>query len=251
MLDDVILEKINESEKVLIGIGEEFERIEFLNEQEEFVKTMNLLVDYDRIDLKPLLTDIYLEKDDKLKSALRNLYQIVKDKDYYLISTCQTEMFENIGFDAGRVVTPCVNMKLLQCENACDNSLRTMDLNEKDMICQGLKKGEIVEIGTCEACGKKMILNSLYAEKYNEKGYAESWENYRKWLQTTVNKKLTILELGVNLGFPSVIRFPFEKVAFYNQKSCFIRVNEKLYQLSQDLQGKGIPVEKNAIDWLL
>ena len=94
-------------------------------------------------------------------------------------------------------------------------------------------------------------MNNVYANNYDESGYLENWSIYKKWLQGTINKKLCILELGVDLSFPSVIRWPFEKVAFYNQKADFIRVNERLYHMSEELKDKGISVAKNSIDWLL
>lgn len=96
-----------------------------------------------------------------------------------------------------------------------------------------------------------MVLNNVYASKYNEEGYLKDWSRYTKWLQGTLNKKLCILELGVNLVFPSIIRWPFEKVGFYNQKATFIRVNETLYHMSEELKDKGISVAQNSIDWLL
>ena len=77
------------------------------------------------------------------------------------------------------------------------------------------------------------------------------WSIYKKWLQGTINKNVCILELGVGLVFPSVIRWPFEKVAFYNQKAVFVRVNERLYHMSEELKDKGVSVAQNAIDWLL
>ena len=52
------------------------------------------------------------------------------------------------------------------------------------------------------------------------------------------------------MNLPSVIRFPFEKIAFFNQKAEFIRVHEKLYQLSEELGGKGISQAQNAVKFL-
>ena len=65
-----------------------------------------------------------------------------------------------------------------------------------------------------------------------------------------MNHKLLVLELGVGMQFPSVIRWPFEKVVFFNQKAFLCRVNEKLYQLTEELAGKGCGISMNAIDWL-
>ena len=65
-----------------------------------------------------------------------------------------------------------------------------------------------------------------------------------------MNKKLLVLELGVGMRFPSVIRWPFEKVVFFNQKAFLCRVNEKLYHLTEELAEKGCGISVNAIDWL-
>ena len=62
------------------------------------------------------------------------------------------------------------------------------------------------------------MLNNVYAENYDESGYLDQWGHYRKWLQGTLNRRLFVLELGVGMRFPSVVRWPFEKVAFFNQK---------------------------------
>ena len=87
-------------------------------------------------------------------------------------------------------------------------------------------------------------------EEESEEGKTTRWERYMKWLQGTLNKKVLILELGVGMKFPSVIRWPFEKVAYFNQKAGFYRVNETLYQLTEELKEKGISIPKNSIDWL-
>ena len=95
-----------------------------------------------------------------------------------------------------------------------------------------------------------MVLNNIYAENYNEKGYLEQWSLYTKWLQGTLNRKLLVLELGEGMRFPTVIRWPFEKIAYFNKKAVFVRVNEELYQLTEELSEKGLGISKNAIAWL-
>jgi len=59
------------------------------------------------------------------------------------------------------------------------------------------------------------------------------------------------LELGVDLTYPSIIRWPFEKVAFYNQKAHFVRVNKRLYHMSEEIRDKGVSIAENAVQWLL
>ena len=107
-----------------------------------------------------------------------------------------------------------------------------------------------IKLGNCPSCGKPLIFNNIYAEKYDENGYLSQWQLYTKWLQGTLNRRILILELGVGMKFPSVIRWPFEKIAFFNNKASFYRVNETLYQMSEELKDKGISIAKNSIDWL-
>jgi len=246
-----ILEKIAASNKILIGLGEEFEEVEYLNKQSEYVDRMKWLLERDRIDLKPYLSDSYLKNDISLLQALKALKAAVDGKDYYIITTLQTGLLDELGFDQNRIVMPCASLDKKQCTDGCNESICEITSDEKREIEQALLHMKIPALGKCSKCGKDMIVNSLYAEKYCESGYLDRWNDYRTWLQGTVNKSLLILELGVNMTYPTVIRLPFEKIAFYNQKAEMFRVNEKLYQMSAELAGKGISIANNAIDWLI
>ena len=76
------------------------------------------------------------------------------------------------------------------------------------------------------------------------------WDKYTKWLQGTLNRNVLILELGVGLKYPRVIRFPFEKAAYFNKKADFIRVHGRLYQMTEELGDKGISIAQNAVAFL-
>lgn len=78
----------------------------------------------------------------------------------------------------------------------------------------------------------------------------KEWETYMKWLQGTLNRKLFVLELGVGLKYPNVIRFPFEKIAYFNQKSDFFRIHDRLFQLPAELNGKGTSIAENPVELL-
>ena len=238
---------------LLVGIGEEFEERSLLKAQPEYTACAECLEQQERPDLLPLLADGILRDRGRAVTALQKLYQIVADKNYYLVSTCQTDILDEAGFPGERVVTPCGTLRKKQCICGCEQSLLTVKAAERDRLYQAVisGSGELDQLGSCPQCQSKMVLNNIYVKKYNEKGYLEDWSRYTKWLQGTLNRKVCILELGVNLDYPSVIRFPFEKMGYYNRKASFIRVNERLYQLTQELHDKGISIAKNAIDWLL
>ena len=203
----------------------------------------------------PFLEKAYLEdeKEAETVQAYRNLHELVKDKNYFIVTTCIDGYIENAGFDLEKVVEPCGNYLKLQCSEKCtselwDSESYIYEIKKKLEQSEALKG---MERPVCPHCGKPLVFNNIVNENYVEEGYLSQWETYTKWLQGTVNKKLCILELGVGMNLPNIIRWPFEKVAFYNQKASFFRINEKLYQLTEEIGEKGISIEGNARDYLL
>lgn len=249
-----VRELLAEAQLVLVGLGEEFYDIKRLKEDKEYSEVAELLEAENKQWLFPLWNNHYIRKyNPSVEAALAKLTDLLKDKNYYVVSICANGLAERAGFKEGRLVSPCGSSFKVQCENHCEGVLTELSEQELSTLCVQMEKREIKEISLprCPVCGGAMCLNNVYTEKYDEKGYLQDWGVYTKWLQGTLNRKLCVLELGVNLTYPSVIRFPFEKIGFYNQKASFVRVNEKLYQLSEDLKDKGISIPKNSIDWLL
>ena len=76
------------------------------------------------------------------------------------------------------------------------------------------------------------------------------WEAYTKWLQNTLNHKLCILELGVGFAYPSVIRFPFEKIAYFNQKARLVRVHSEFAQLTPEIRERSLSVTMSSVKLL-
>lgn len=171
----------------------------------------------------------------------KGIKELVGDKDYYIITLSKDDLiFKYLGEDA-RVTAPCGSVSRYQCENACVNIEDERFANYDGRVILS------VDEGTCPVCGGRLVPNNILAEHYAEEGYLKSFADYKKWLQGTVNRKLCILELGVNLKYPGVIRFAFDKLCYYNQKSTFYRVDEKLYQHTAENKERGISVPMKPI----
>ena len=249
-----IRELLSDAQLVLVGLGEEFYDSKGLKEDKAYSEVAELLEAENKPWLIPLWNNYYIRKHNpSVGAALAKLAEILKDKNYYAVSICANGLVEKAGFKEGRLVSPCGSPFKVQCEKHCEGVVTELSEEEISLICAQMEKREIkgISLRRCPICGQEMCLNNVYTEKYDENGYLQNWGVYTKWLQGTLNRKLCILEMGVNLTYPSVIRFPFEKIGFYNQKASFVRVNEKLYQLAEDLKDKGISIAKNSIDWLL
>lgn len=81
-------------------------------------------------------------------------------------------------------------------------------------------------------------------------GQEKQWEAYMNWLSCSLTHELTILELGEGFADPMVMRWPFEKVLYMHQKATLIRVHPMLYQVPADLNGRGIGVKENCIQFV-
>lgn len=79
----------------------------------------------------------------------------------------------------------------------------------------------------------------------------EGWEEYQKWLAFTLNKNLLVLELGEGFANPGLIRFPFEKVTYFNQKSKMYRVNATFPQISDEIAARATAVKKNSVAFVM
>ena len=259
--NEEILEQLTQAEKILVGIGEEFDAENALGQNREYAEGCNILKAAGFGWAIPLWNNYCFERlgDAALSSAIRKLSVILRGKDVFLVSTSINDTIAGSGI---RAVMPCGSLQKKQCVEGCEEVLLNMTEEDIDKIWQGfevlfeegekslLKSGELLCLGNCPKCGRPLVLNTVYAENYNEHGYLDHWNEYTKWLQGTLNKKLLVLELGGGMRFPSVIRWPFEKVVFFNQKAFLCRVNEKLYHLTEELAEKGCGISVNAIDWL-
>lgn len=260
MKNEEILAGIKSADMVLVGLGEEFNDEKKLRELPEYTRGRELLQEAGYHWLQPAWNEYCLNKigGDYIKSVLEKLAVLLEDKNYFVVTTSTNKMIAEIPWKKDRLVMPCGSTLKKQCVKGCAGIVDNVNEEDEDFMNEcfdSLYSGifpqnEEMKLGNCPKCGKNMIFNNIFAESYNEAGYTEQWQMYTRWLQGTLNRKLIVLELGVNMRFPSVIRWPFEKVVFFNNKAMLIRVNENLYQLTEELSGKGCGIPQNAIEWL-
>lgn len=120
-----------------------------------------------------------------------------------------------------------------------------------DKLSELLKKKDYFIVTLQDRAGLEAagIVPEQITAPFSEGESQESWEKYLHWLSFTLNQKLCILELGVGFKNPDVIRFPFEKTCYFNQKSRYIRINETFPQLSAEIADRGVSIKRNPADF--
>ncbi len=112
-------------------------------------------------------------------------------------------------------------------------------LSEKDYFVVNVSDDLMIKESAIDLAKITSPLDETVSEEENE----AKWNEYTAWLQRTLNKNLCILELGVGFDMPTLVRWPFEKIAMLNNKAFLCRVNESFPQLPDDIGDKGISVK--------
>lgn len=177
----------------------------------------------------------------------KNIYEDVKDKEYFVITTNVDDQFYKTGFDKNKIFRVQGSYRLIQCSQACHNKL----YDDKDMVNKMLENidkdlkvpTELVPI--CPVCGETMEPN-LRKDAYfvqDELWYKQN-DLYEKFISDNKNKKVMLLEFGVGFNTPGIIRFPFEQMVSQNPNWKLIRFNKE-EQCFYDLKDRFISVKED------
>lgn len=253
-----MINDINEADLVLIGIGEQFRyQWHMLETDQRYVEIINEVEQKTEYEvILPYLYKFMLNKmtDRRLEQAYEKLEQLLVGKNYFIVSTEIDDYILQSGFSKDRIVTPCGGFRSLQCDDNCQNEIveiPEMVMDQIDKYYHKIISIDEISIPTCSHCGKALVMNQMGVTKYCENGYLDQWKVYTKWLQGSMNRKLTILELGMGMQFPSVFRWPAEKLVFYNMKSRLYRIHSDFYQIGDEIKDRAVAVKADPISFLL
>lgn len=248
-----LIEILDAADMVLVGMGEDFEGKEALEQNEDYLRICGEVAAAGMEWVMPYVNRYFSEKNEKLQTAMQELKRLLDKRNYFVVSVCMNGMAAEAGILPERMTEPCGSYTKLQCASGCEESIRATDtvfLKEIEKCIRGEKEWHTLETPVCEQCKLPMVFNSLYAEHYAEEGYKTGWERYTRWLQGTLGKKLCVLELGAGLMFAGILRFRFEKIVALNQKAGIVRIHRSLYQMPNEISGRGKSISQNAVDFM-
>ena len=164
------------------------------------------------------------------KPVYNELYDLVKDKNYFVITTNVDHCFQKAGFDKQRLFYTQGDYGLFQCSVPChdktyDNEkiVRRMTVEQKDM------KIPSELIPRCPICGKPMTMNLRSDDKFVEDdGWKAACGRYEKFISHNKDKKILFLELGVGMNTPVIIKYPFWRMTADNKKAQYVCINKDI-----------------------
>ena len=157
----------------------------------------------------------------------KTLFELVKDKDYFVITTNVDHQFQKAGFDKERLFYTQGDYGLFQCSEPCHNQTYDNEEIVKDMIeFQEDMKIPTELIPKCPKCGKPMTMNLRSDDKFVEdEGWHRAAKRYDDFLQSHEGKHILFLELGVGYNTPVIIKYPFWKMTAKNPNAVYACLN--------------------------
>lgn len=157
----------------------------------------------------------------------KGLFELVKDKDYFVLTTNVDHQFQKAGFDKHRLFYTQGDYGLFQCSEPCCQ--KTYD--NEDIIRKMYAEQENMRILTeliprCPKCGKPMTMNLRADDKFvQDEGWYRAAERYEEFLRRHENLHILFLELGVGYNTPAIIKYPFWKMTAKNPKAVYACLN--------------------------
>ena len=181
------------------------------------------------------------------KPVYEELFELVKDKDYFVITTNVDHCFQKAGFDKKRLFYTQGDYGLFQCSEPCCQE--TFD--NEDIIRQMVEKQRNMRIPEkllpiCPHCGKPMTMNLRSDNKFVEdEGWHKASERYSEFLRRHRNMKVLFFELGVGMNTPVIIKYPFWQMTLKNPQAVYACVNYGEAFCLQEIQKQSICIDSD------
>ena len=199
------------------------------------------------------------------------LLELVKDKNYFVLTTNVDHCFQKAGFDKFRLFYTQGDYGLWQCSQPChkktyDNQLFVEKMvREQGFVIQEDGGLELPENGfegikmtvpselvpRCPVCGKPMSMNLRADDTFVEdEGWNKAAGRYEDFLNKNKDSRIVFLELGVGGNTPGIIKFPFWKMTYANPKATYICINKGEAEVPQEIEKQSICVDSDIYEVL-
>jgi len=199
------------------------------------------------------------------KPVYNALYDLVKDKDYFVITTNVDHCFQKAGFDKSRLFYTQGDYGLFQSVNP--DIIQTFD-NEQWVIdaikAQGFEQNsdgifEIPEnkeilmkipsslIPKCPIDDSDMIMNLRSDDTFVEdEGWHKASYAYSDFLQKHENLHILFLEIGIGSNTPVIVKYPFWQMTYSNPNAVYACLNYNEAYCPKEIEDRSVCIDGDS-----
>ena len=203
------------------------------------------------------------------KPVYEDLFKLVKDKDYFVITTNVDHCFQKAGFDKQRLFYTQGDYGLWQCSKPChpatyDNvqTVRKMVENQGFIIAENgdltIPKGAALKmivptelVPRCPRCGRLMSMNLRADDTFVEdEGWQVHAKLYSDYLDEHRDSKTVFLDLGTGVNTPTIVKVPFMQMTKEWPDATYVCLNLGEAFTPVEIQDRSICINEDIGDVL-
>ena len=197
------------------------------------------------------------------KNTYNILYEIFKDKNYFILTTNVDHLFQKVGFDKNRLYYMQGDMGLLQCKKPCHfKNYNNYNIIKNMLLDQGFnfdEKGELISnnniksdisenlVPKCPKCGGEMDFNLRIGNNFvQDEGWYEHQTLYTNFIEKYKNDDVLYIELCVGYNTPSIIKYNFWNKVAENKKAKIISINLEKGDIPEKIKNRSLIITGDA-----
>lgn len=193
------------------------------------------------------------------------VHELVRGKDYFVLTTNVDHCFQKGGFDKSRMFYTQGDYGLFQCSKPCsqvtwDNEeiIRKMVLAQGYAIGAGNSlippEGEPPHMSVptellpkCPNCGRPLTTNLRSDDRFVEDaGWHAAAERYAAFTQAHAGDRVLYLEIGVGFNTPGIVKYNFWQRVYQNPKATYACLNYDQARAPKEIEDRSICIEGDA-----
>lgn len=194
------------------------------------------------------------------------LLALVKDKDYFVLTTNVDHCFQKAGFDKSRLFYTQGDYGLFQCSKPCHRGTYDNEETVKKMVVsQGyhIEEGKLtVPEGTqirrtvptelvpkCPRCGRPMSMNLRADNTFvQDAGWDAATKRYEKFMENHRGQNVVFLELGVGYNTPGIIKYNFWQYAYNWRNAFYVCINKGDAYVPKEIENKAVGIDADLAE---
>lgn len=189
---------------------------------------------------------VYLNRyEEPPKPVYEQLLRLVRDKDYFVLTTNVDHCFQKTGFDKQRLFYTQGDYGLFQCSGPCHDSTYDNEMAILRMVAE--QKNMRVPSGLvprCPKCGRPMSMNlRADATFVEDAGWQRAAKRYEDFVRRHEGMKVLYLELGVGMNTPGIIKYNFWGQVYRNPEAHYVCINSGESFAPKEIAGRSLCID--------
>lgn len=180
----------------------------------------------------------------------RTLLEALAGKELFLLSTNVDGQFEKAGLPGEKIFATQGSYEKIQCLRGCHPQTYNAAALFRQMEAQRRNARIPSElVPKCPVCGGPMAMNLRSDDAFVEDAdWHAAEERFSRFLSACLEGRTVLLELGVGFNTPTIIRFPFEKLARQHENLSLVRLSRSKAMVPASLGDRAVGISADLAE---